>query len=206
MPVDGATLYRHREIRCRAASAVDPRSCEMTVMSPEEANAYRQTMLDALGQDDPAEVQEAEPELWRRLIDQAGAHLRTRLDEGEWSVLECLGHLTDAELVTSARYRWILSEHEPPLVGFDQDAWAARLNHSADEAGALLDFFGALRRANVTLWRRTTVADRGRIGLHAERGPESYELIFRVQAGHGRVHRAQAERALARVRRPRPVA
>lgn len=176
----------------------------MTVMSPEEANAYRQTMLDAVGDDDPAAVQEAEPELWRRLIDRAGADLRTRPDQGEWSVLECLGHLTDSELVTSARYRWILSEHEPPLVGFDQEAWAARLDHSADDPADLLDFFGALRRANLALWRRTPVADRSRIGLHAERGPESYELIFRVQAGHGRVHRAQAERALNQARRSRP--
>ncbi len=178
----------------------------MTVMSPEEANAYRQTMLDAVGDDDPVAVQEMEPELWRRLIDQAGPHMRTRPEEGEWSVLECLGHLTDSELVTSARYRWILSEHEPPLVGFDQEAWAARLDHSADDPDALLDFFGALRRANLALWHRTPVADRGRIGLHAERGPESYELIFRVQAGHGRIHRAQAERALAAARRSRPVA
>lgn len=177
----------------------------MTLMSPAEADAYRRSVLDALGDEDPAAVQQAEPELWRRLIDQAGAHLRTRPDEHEWSVLECLGHLTDSELVTSGRYRWILSEDEPQLVGFDQDAWAARLNHSVDDPGALLDFFGALRRANVALWRRTPFADRARIGMHAERGPESYELLFRLQAGHGRVHRAQAERALVQVRRPRPV-
>jgi len=159
----------------------------------------------ALGEDEPAAVQEAEPELWRRLIEQAGAHLRTRPAEGEWSVLECLGHLTDSELVTSARYRWVLCELEPTLVGFDQEAWAARMNHEAADPVALLDFFEALRRANVALWRRTSAADRGRFGLHAERGPESYELLFRLQAGHGRVHRAQAERALAQARRPRPV-
>lgn len=177
----------------------------MTVMSPEEAAAYRGPFLDALGTDDPADVQAAEPEWWRRLIDQAGAHLRTRPEEGEWSVLECLGHLVDSELVTSTRYRWILAEDEPPLVGYDQDAWTARLNHAADDPAALLDFFGTLRRANVALWRRATAAERSRVGLHAERGPESYGLLFRMQAGHGRIHRAQAERGLARVRRPRPV-
>jgi len=178
----------------------------MTIMSPEEAAAHRRPSLEALGEDDAAAVQEAEPEWWRRLIDQAGAHLRTRPGEREWSVLECLGHLTDSELVTSARYRWVLAEDVPPLAGFDQDAWAQRLNHSADDPAVLLDFFGSLRRANVALWRRTSVVDRGRIGMHAERGPESYELLFRLQAGHGRVHRAQAERALAWARRPRPVA
>ena len=177
----------------------------MTRMTPEQAQAYRRPSLDALGDDDPAAVQESEPELWRRLVDQAGAHLRTRPAEGEWSALECLGHMTDSELVTAARYRWILSESEPPLVPFDQTAWVARQDRTADDPALLLEVFSVLRRANVALWRRTPVAERARCGLHAERGPESFELLFRLQAGHGRIHRAQAERALAQARRPRPV-
>jgi hypothetical protein len=100
---------------------------------------------------------------------------------------------------------WVLSETEPTLIGYDQTAWVAALDYSTVDAASLLDFFGALRRANVALWRRTPAADRTRVGLHAERGPESYELLFRMQAAHGRVHRAQAERALAVVRRPKPV-
>jgi hypothetical protein len=36
--------------------------------------------------------------------------------------------------------------------------------------------------------------------MHAERGPESYELTFRLIAGHDRFHLAQAERALDAVR------
>ena len=177
----------------------------MTRMTPQEAEEYRRPVLDALGEDDPVAVQEAEPELWRRLVEGAGAHLRTRPEEGEWSVLECLGHMTDSELVTSARYRWILSENEPTLVGFDQTAWAGRPDRVADDPALLLEVLGVLRRANVALWRRLPASERGRIGLHVERGPESFELLFRLQAGHGRIHRAQAERALAQARRPRPV-
>jgi hypothetical protein len=36
--------------------------------------------------------------------------------------------------------------------------------------------------------------------MHQERGPESYDLAFRMIAGHDRLHVAQAERALAEVR------
>jgi hypothetical protein len=174
-------------------------------MTPDQAEAYRRPVLDALGDEDPVAAQEAEPELWRRLVEQAGAHLRTRPGDGEWCVLECLGHMVDSELITSARYRWVLSESEPTLVGFDQSAWVARPDRSGDDPALLLEVFGVLRRANVALWRRTPAADRGRLGIHAERGLESYELLFRLQAGHGRVHRAQAERALAFARRPRPI-
>jgi hypothetical protein len=34
------------------------------------------------------------------------------------------------------------------------------------------------------------------VGLHAERGPESFDLLFRMIAGHDRFHLAQARRAL----------
>jgi hypothetical protein len=38
--------------------------------------------------------------------------------------------------------------------------------------------------------------ERERIGLHRERGPESYRLTFVLIAGHDRLHLGQAERAL----------
>ena len=108
--------------------------------------------------------------------------------------------MTDSELVTSVRYRWVLAEDEPALQAWDQEAWAKALGHAHDDPATLLDLFAALRHANVALWQKTLPADRQRTGIHAERGPESFDLLFRVQAGHGRVHRDQAERALADVR------
>jgi hypothetical protein len=38
------------------------------------------------------------------------------------------------------------------------------------------------------------------VGIHRERGPESYGLIVQLAAGHDRLHLDQAERALASVR------
>lgn len=172
----------------------------MARMTEAEVNAYRIPVLGTLGHDDPFAVQAAEVGAWRELIDRAGADLRTKPAAGEWSVVECLGHMVDSELVTSGRYRWVLAEDEPPLQSFDQEAWAARFDHAVDDLDVLLGLFSALRLANLALWKRTPPADRARFGIHAERGPESFELLFRLQAGHGRVHRAQAERALAAAR------
>ena len=57
--------------------------------------------------------------------------------------------MVDAELSSSARYRWILAEDEPDLMPYDQDRWANRL-HSVDEpVDALLPVFDALRAANL---------------------------------------------------------
>ena len=46
---------------------------------------------------------------------------------------------------------------------------------------------------------RRSARDRARRDITARRGDESYELTFRLAAGHDRVHVAQARRALEAV-------
>ena len=161
-----------------------------------EVEAYRQSLLAALGGDDPAEAQAQAPSALRALVREAGPRLRTRPEPGEWSALECLGHITDGELVVAGRYRWILAHDEPEIIGYDQVLWVDRLRHQDDDVDHLLDLFEALRAANLELWSRISPEDRARVGLHRERGPESIELTFRLAAGHDRIHLAQARRAL----------
>ncbi len=72
-----------------------------------------------------------------------------------------------------------------------------------EDVESLLSLFEALRRADIDLWRRTPSADRARFGLHRERGPESYELTFKLTAGHDLVHMDQARNALEQVRSAR---
>jgi hypothetical protein len=162
--------------------------------------AYRRSLLAALGDDDPAVAQRETSPAIRSLVVDAGSLLRVRPEPGEWSVLECVGHIVDSELVAGARERWIVSEDEPPIVGYDQALWVDRLGHNEDDVELLVATFEALRAANLDLWARIPVADRARIGRHTERGPESYEMTFRLAAGHDRVHLDQARRALAAAR------
>ena len=173
----------------------------MTAPDPVTASAaYQASVLAALGDDDPAVVQAATPSAIRDLVEEAGADLRTRPEPGEWSVLECIGHLTDGELVVSGRYRWIIAEDSPDIVGYDQALWVSGLRHGEDDPARLIELFEVLRRANLELWARFGASHGARIGMHSERGPESYDLTFRLGAGHDRVHLAQARRALEAVR------
>ncbi len=165
-----------------------------------EAAEYQRFILSLVGEDeDPAEIQAQAPSTIRKLFDEAGELVRTRPAEGEWSVLECAGHILDAEVVCTGRYRWIIAHDEPPLPGYDQDLWVERLRHNDDDPEELLSFFEALRAANLALWRRTTEEERARVGMHMERGPESLELMFRLYAGHDRNHLEQARRTLEAV-------
>lgn len=161
-----------------------------------DPSGYQRHLLGLLGHDDPAEVQTSSPAAWRALVEGSGDRLGVRPEAAEWSVLECLGHAFDAEIVASARYRWILAQDEPPLVGYDQALWVDRQRHAEDDPEVLLGTLERLRIANVALWGRTTEEERARVGHHAERGPESLDLTFRLIAGHDRFHLAQARRAL----------
>lgn len=168
-----------------------------------EAAAYQQSLLNALGGDDPAVAQATTPAAIRALIAEAGPDLRTRPEPGEWAVLGCIDHIVDAELVMAARYRWVIAHDEPEIVGYDQALWVDRLHHEDRDVEALVSFFEALRSANLALWAQTTEAERARVGHHRERGPESVDLMFRMIGGHDRVHLGQARRTLAAVRDPR---
>ncbi len=162
--------------------------------------AYQQQLLALLGKDDPARVQEHTASAVRSVLVDAASDLRKRPALAEWSVLELLGHLVDAETVMSGRFRWTLSQDEPPLLGYDQDLWVARLRHNDDRPDELLAVFSALRAANLQLWRRSSADDRQRVAMHAERGAESYELMFRMLAGHDRFHLNQMRETLRQVR------
>jgi hypothetical protein len=194
-----------RPVRDRVGPSADPTIEEAatdTERSPDpvtEPKAYQDHLLGLLGDDDPAQVQSDTPAAIRTLVSEAASHLRTRPRPGEWSVLECIAHVADAEIVMAGRYRFILAHNEPPLIGYDQDLWVDRLHSDEEEVEALLGPFEALRASNVALWRGSAPEQRARVGMHAERGPESFDLSFRMLAGHDRFHLAQARRALSAV-------
>lgn len=166
----------------------------------EDPAAYQEHLLGLLGRDDPARVQAGTPAMWRALVEESADRLRERPEPGEWSVLECLGHAADAEIVYAGRYRWIVAHDEPPLIGYDQDLWVQRLHHDDDDPERLLTLLATLREANLDFWNRSTPQERERVGLHSERGPESLDLSFRLIAGHDRFHLAQGRRALDSVK------
>jgi len=179
-----------------------------TYMGPDfRPSEYQRGMLEIVGEDDPATIQGGAVTTWRALLDEAAGDLRTRPEPGEWSVLELLGHVVDAEIVAALRYRAAVAESRPDIVPFDQDDWVAGLHAGANapeaDPEALLATFAALRAADLALWAQIPDAARRRVGIHRERGPESCGLQFVLIAGHDRFHVAQARRTLETVRAAR---
>ena len=166
-----------------------------------EPAAYQQYLLRLLGDDDPASAQDSTAGKLKELAKEAGTYLFMQPRPGEWSVGQVIGHLADAEIAMSGRYRWILAHDQPALMGYDQDLWVEELHDENDSVEDLIELFEALRKANLALWQRSGPEQRARFGVHSERGPESYDLSFRMIAGHDRLHLGQIRRALEVVRR-----
>lgn len=157
---------------------------------------YQRRLLDAAAAagPDPAESQSRTPAILREML--AGESLDRRKAPGEWTVRQILGHIIQAEIVWSTRYRWAIAEVEPPVQGYEQDLWVDNLLDTDGGPEGLIDVFTALREANIRLWRATTPEQRARTVLQSERGLESLDLMFRMITGHDQVHLGQAKEAL----------
>lgn len=164
-----------------------------------DPQGYQRELLAFLGGRDPVLLLTATP---AAVGDQVGGlaeeAIGRRPEPGEWSVAELLGHLWDAEIAFSFRARLILAQDTPPLVGYDQDAWAMLAKPAFAE---LLDAFNALRTANLALIRETPEDLRDRFGIHEERGPTSFWLLTETMAGHDQAHLRQFEQTVAAVSR-----
>lgn len=165
--------------------------------APEQASAYVRSILDLLGDRDPLEVQAGLADALRAAIrGLKAAQLERAEAPGKWSIARTVAHLADSEVVFGWRLRVVLAQDRPTITGFDQDAWSARLGGAYPDVGSAIQQIAILRSTNLALLRSLAPADWDRVGLHAERGPESVRHMAKLYAGHDLVHLRQ----IARVR------
>jgi hypothetical protein len=163
--------------------------------TPESSAAYVRAVLELLGDREPVAVmEELLAELQRLTAGLPDALLRRPEAEGKWSIVQIVQHLADVELVNGYRLRLILAEERPTIVGFNQESWARALRYDGVALADALDQLRALRAANLRLARSLSAEQLERVGLRAERGPESVRRMLALMAGHDLVHRRQIER------------
>jgi len=173
----------------------------MSELELSEAERYRDLMFELAGPGDPSARMGEMPAEARLVVASAGDDLRTRPADGEWSVIELLGHMFDVEMVVGVRLRRTLYEDNVKLTGFDQDRWVSSAGYVDAVAEPLLEAVGAMRPLTIGAWQGATPEQRQRTGLHSERGPESSETIYRLLAGHDRFHLDQMRTTIEAVRR-----
>lgn len=110
---------------------------------------------------------------------------------GKWSIRKIAAHIADAELVISARVRWVAAEPGSPLKAYNQDLWEARLGYDNRDANSSLELFRALRRSTAALLRNLPESAWSQKGVHEERGELSLAEIVSGATEHIEHHAEQ---------------
>ncbi|WP_322904399.1 DinB family protein [Paenibacillus sp. SGZ-1009] len=123
------------------------------------------------------------------------AEVEFKPSETAWSVHEIVVHLLDTEIVLQQRLKAVLAEERPPLIAFDQDAWARRLNYGQLDLEHHLQALLAMRRAFAPVLETVTEEDGQRIGVHNEDGEITARmLIDKLCITHLEAHVKQVQR------------
>jgi hypothetical protein len=114
--------------------------------------------------------------------------------EGKWSAAEIVHHLADSETTSGLRLRKLLVEDRPLIQGYDQDAYAGRLNYNHREMGPALDAFRSARATAAQLFEFMSEEDWQRAGTHSESGAYTAHDWLTIYAAHAHNHAAQIRR------------
>jgi hypothetical protein len=123
--------------------------------------------------------------------------LQWRPAPGKWSVHEVIVHCADSEANAHMRIRYLVSDPQPLIVGYDQDYWAIDMNYHAHPLPPALATVRAVRANTVPLLERLTEAQWQKIGRHTEHASYSAEKWLEIYAEHLEVHARQIARNLA---------
>ena len=111
----------------------------------------------------------------------------------EWSAVECLQHLVDAERsVFPVRIKHFLAGEDFPAFDPDRQGTKSAMGTSAE----LANDFDQLRQASLILFAQLMPADLTRRVRHKELGPVTLSELLHEWAAHDLMHTVQAERAL----------
>jgi hypothetical protein len=131
-----------------------------------------------------------------RGVSQAQAQAARGGDEN-WSVVEVVCHLRDAEAHALNRMRAIRDQDNPAISGYDQEALAREHNYAASDLAEALDAFLARRAEHLADLAALSPAQWERQGQHTQHGPVTIQNHTLHTAWHDAVHLAQIARQLA---------
>ena len=116
---------------------------------------------------------------------------------GEWSVHEVVCHCADSETNAAARIRYLVSEREPIILGYDENAWAVTLDYHSHPLEPALSVIDAVRANTAALLRHLPESAWEREGRHTESGSYTAEDWLKIYAAHLEEHSRQIENNLA---------
>lgn len=121
----------------------------------------------------------------------------SRGGDENWSVVEVLCHVRDAEERALERFRAMRDSDNPFLEAYDQEAWAKERDYTNQEFGSALEAFVRLRAEHIQELEAISVEDWERPGRHEEQGGITIFAHTLHMVAHDSQHAAQLARQLA---------
>src|SRR2546425_4048390 len=139
------------------------------------------------------------PELLERVVTGlTPEQLITRYIENEWTVAQNVHHVFDSHARGYVNGKLILSDKNPPLMRYNQDAWALMADAGSADIGGSLALIHALHARWAVWWRSLSEADFARTGqLIGAPAPVSLDGLLDVYSDHGEGHCQQIIKTLA---------
>jgi hypothetical protein len=133
-------------------------------------------------------------DLERAVAGMTDAELDTPYRAGGWTVRQVVHHLADSHINAYVRVRLLLTEHEPTIKPYDQDAWAALPDAQRMPVGISLALFRPLQSRLAAAFRNAKVEDWSRTALHPDWGRLTLDQFLNEYSWHGHHHLEQIDR------------
>ncbi len=161
----------------------------------EKALQYRQRVERVVGESDPMDILASTIMDLRAQVEGLNEQQLLYKVAHQWSVMDVLQHLIDAELVNGYRVRMVLSENNPLLPGYRQEFWVGRYHHY-QELEEILKAFSVFRIHNLGLLKTLEPQELKRTYQHMHRGEECLKDLMVLMAGHDLIHKEQMARIM----------
>ena len=86
------------------------------------------------------------------------------------------------------RFRQVIAEDHPTLIGFDEAAWVRHLDYGKRKISQALETFRRIRGENYELLKSLPETTFSRTGNHSARGPVTLLEMLRGYAEHAENH------------------
>jgi hypothetical protein len=111
----------------------------------------------------------------------------------KWSIRQIARHLADSEMVAAYRFRCVIAEENSPLLAYDENAWATRLDYATRKIPQSLDHFRRVRTDNYELLKDLPAGAFERTGVHSQRGVLTLRQLVEIYADHAESHARQLQ-------------
>ena len=116
------------------------------------------------------------------------ADYATSYRAGGWTVRQLVHHVADSHANAYIRVKMALTEHEPTIKTYDQDAWVHLADSEVVSPLVSLTMLTAIHERLVAVLQSLEPAQFARMLVHPENGPMSIDELVALYAWHGDHH------------------